>query len=100
MTGPAGVDATDRRVERGRSATRKLVVVMAVALLAVIVGMGTAAIEPGDNYRGRVLAPRNEPIFNCGEALDDQRRAMVLVALAGASVLTVVWVSLRRTNRV
>jgi hypothetical protein len=71
-------------------------VLIAFAFAAVIAALGLVALEPGDNYCGRVLAPRHESIVACDEALDDQRRATAVVAAAGVALLTVTWMAASR----
>jgi hypothetical protein len=66
---------------------------MAFCLVAVIGALGLVTLEPGDNYCGRVLAPRHESIVACDEALNDQRRTMAVVAAAGVVLLTATWLA-------
>jgi hypothetical protein len=82
---------------RSRSAVRAAALIV-FALVALIAALGVVTLEPGDNYCGRVLAPRHESIVACDEALEDQRRTITVVAAAGVALLAVTWVAASRRH--
>lgn len=92
-------DSSDAAGTSGsRSVVARMAALFAFVLVALIASLGLVTLEPGDNYCGRVLAPRHESIVACDEALDDQRRTMAVVAAVGAALVMATWVAASRTH--